>query len=91
MLFLQSCSAGDGKLPWVPRAEMGEAAAVVLMTLGHQHKTYAITAETAYSFEDIAGMLSAITGKEVKYLKPDLTAFTGALVKAAFQKKSFHS
>jgi NAD(P)H dehydrogenase (quinone) len=74
--------AGDGKLPWVPRTEMGEAAAVILTTPGHEHKTYAITAGTAYSFEEIAGMLSAITGKEVKYLKPDLNTFTDGLVKA---------
>jgi NAD(P)H dehydrogenase (quinone) len=79
--------AGDGKLPWVPRAEMGEAAAVVLTTPGHEHKTYAITADTAYSFEEIAGMLSAITGKEVKYLKPDLNTFIDGLVKAGVPKE----
>jgi len=79
--------AGDGKLPWVPRAEMGEAAAVVLTTSGHEHKTYAITADTAYSFEEIAGMLSAITGKEVKYLKPDLNTFSDGLVKAGVPKE----
>jgi NAD(P)H dehydrogenase (quinone) len=79
--------AGDGKLPWVPRAEMGEAAAVVLTTPGHEHKTYAITADTAYSFEEIAGMLSAITGKEVKYLKPDLNIFIDGLVKAGVPKE----
>ena len=79
--------AGDGKLPWVPRAEMGEAAAVVLTTPGHEHKTYAITADTAYSFEEIAGMLSAITSKEVKYLKPDLNTFIDGLVKAGVPKE----
>jgi NAD(P)H dehydrogenase (quinone) len=79
--------AGNGKLPWVPRAEMGEAAAVVLTTPGHEHKTYAITADTAYSFEEIADMLSAITGKKVKYLKPDLNTFIDGLVKAGVPKE----
>jgi NAD(P)H dehydrogenase (quinone) len=79
--------AGDGKLPWVSRAEMGEAAAVVLTSPGHEHKTYAITADTAYSFEEIAGMLSAITGQPVKYLKPDLNTYTGALEKAGVPKE----
>jgi hypothetical protein len=31
--------------PWVPRTEIGEAAAVVLTTSGHEHKAYAITAD----------------------------------------------
>lgn len=79
--------AGDGKLPWVPRTEIGEAAAVVLTTSGHEHKTYAITADTAYSFEEIAGMLSGITGKEVKYLKPDLNTYIDALGAAGVPKE----
>lgn len=79
--------AGEGKLPWAVRAEMGEAAAVVLTTPGHEHKTYAITANTAYSFEEIADMLSAITGKEVTYLKPDLDTYTGTLVTAGVPKE----
>ena len=79
--------AGDGKLPWVPRAEMGEAAAVVLTTSGHENKTYAITADTAYSFDEIADMLSTITGKEITYLKPDLNTYVEGLVKAGVPKE----
>jgi NAD(P)H dehydrogenase (quinone) len=79
--------AGDGKLPWVPRAEMGEAAAVVLTTSGHEHKTYAITADTAYSFDEIAGMLSAITGKKVTYLNPDLNTYIDGILKAGLPKE----
>lgn len=66
---------------------MGEAAAVVLTTSGHEHKTYAITADTAYSFEEIADMLSAITGKEVKYLKPDIDTFIDGLEKSGVPKE----
>lgn len=79
--------AGDGKLPWVPRAEMGEAAAVVLTNAEHEHKTYAITADTAYSFDEIAGMLSAITGKKVTYLKPDVNTYIDRVVKAGVPKE----
>lgn len=80
--------AGDGKSPFVARTEMGEAAAVVLTTSGHEYKEYAITANTAYSFEEIAGMLSEIAGKEVKYHKPDLTTYIEELVKAGVPKES---
>jgi NAD(P)H dehydrogenase (quinone) len=79
--------AGNGKLPWAPRAEMGEAAAVVLTTPGHEDKNYAITADTAYSLGEIAGMVSAITGYEVKYLNPDLNTYIDGLVKAGVPKE----
>ncbi|WP_184548155.1 SDR family oxidoreductase [Mucilaginibacter sp. FT3.2] len=79
--------AGDGKLPWVPKAEMGEAAAVVLTTPGHEDKNYAITANTAYSFGEIAEMVSEITGKEVKYLNPDADTYVEGLVNAGVPKE----
>ncbi|MDJ1466198.1 SDR family oxidoreductase [Cytophagaceae bacterium DM2B3-1] len=79
--------AGEGKLPWVPKAEMGEAAAVVLTTSGHENKNYAITANVAYSFSEIAEILSEITGQEVKYLKPDAETYVEGLVKAGVPKE----
>jgi len=79
--------AGDGKVPFIPRTDIGEAAAVVLTTPGHEYKTYAITGNNAYSFEEIAGMLSDITGKKVKYLNPDLETYTDALGKAGVPKE----
>ena len=80
--------AGDGKSPFVARTEMGEAAAVVLTTPGHEYKEYAIAANKAYSFEEIADMLSEIAGKEVKYHKPDLTTYIEELVKAGVPKEN---
>ena len=79
--------AGDGRLPWIPRTEVAEAAAAILTTPGHENKTYAIAADTAYSFEEIAGMLSEILGKEVKYLKPDHDSYTNGLGKAGLPKE----
>jgi len=79
--------AGDGKVPFIPRTDIGEAAAVVLTTPGHEYKTYAITGNDAYSFEDIAGFLTEITGKKVTYLKPDLDTYIDALGKAGVPKE----
>lgn len=73
--------AGDGKTPFVARAEMAEAAAVVLSTEGHENQEYAIAAETAYSFDEIAAIISEITTKKVQYLKPDADAYIAQLVK----------
>jgi NAD(P)H dehydrogenase (quinone) len=80
--------AGDGKTPFVARTEMAEAAAVILTTPGHENKEYAITAETAYSFSEIAGMLSDITGKDVKYHKPDRDSYIEQLVQAGVPRES---
>jgi NAD(P)H dehydrogenase (quinone) len=80
--------AGNGKTPFVPRTEMAVAAAVVLSTPGHENKEYVIAAEKAYSFAEIAQMISEITGKEVKYLAPDTDTYIAALVKAGVPKES---
>ncbi|MEO7048663.1 MAG: SDR family oxidoreductase [Ferruginibacter sp.] len=80
--------AGDGKTPFVPRTDVGEAAAMVLTTTGHEGKAYAIAAETAYSFENIAEMLSEISGKKVKYLRPDLDTYIRTLVDNGVPKDS---
>ncbi len=80
--------AGTGKTPFLPRTEMAEAAAVVLTTAGHENKEYAIAAETAYSFEEIAGLLSVISGKPVNYHKPSADDYISQLVKAGVPKEN---
>ncbi len=79
--------AGNGKTPFALRADMAAAAAVVLTTTGHENKEYTITADTAYSFADIAGLLSEITGREIKYLNPDKESYINALTAAGVPKE----
>lgn len=59
--------AGTGAVPFALRNEMGEAAANVLLGNGHENKTYQITGDTLYSYADVAGELSALSGKTVTY------------------------
>ncbi|MGN8069569.1 SDR family oxidoreductase [Mucilaginibacter sp. 22184] len=80
--------AGDGKTPFVARTEMAEAAAVVLTTPGHENKAYAMAADTTYSFEDIAQMISEITGKNIQYHKPDAETYVDELVKAGVPREN---
>lgn len=63
--------ADDGKAAFVKRDEMGKAIANVLVTEGHQNKTYQLTGALAYSFSDIAELLSEFSGKKVAYQSPD--------------------
>lgn len=62
--------AGDGKISTALRSDMAGAAAEVLATKEHENKIYDITNIEAYSYSDIAGYLSQITGKTIRYISP---------------------
>ena len=61
-------SAGDGKVSYALRAEIGEALANVLAGQGHENQTYDIAPGPAYSFHDIAAGLHNVTGQPVAYV-----------------------
>lgn len=63
-LFL---SGGAGRVPYALRAEMGEAAANVMLQSDHSGKTYDITGSESWSYADIAAALSRLTGKALSY------------------------
>ena len=80
--------AGDGKIPFIPRTEIAEAAAVVLTTPSHENKSYALTGTKAYSFGEIADLFSELTGKKVAYLNPDLETWSKALIGAGVPQQA---
>ncbi|MFE2943032.1 SDR family oxidoreductase [Streptomyces sp. NPDC059255] len=71
--------AGNGRIPFALRREMGEAAANVLLQDGHEDKTYELTASEAHTFADIAHVLSERSGKPVAYVSPDPQTFADGL------------
>jgi len=71
--------AGDGRIPFALRDEMGEAIANVLTAEDHENQTYNITNTLAYSLQDMADILSKLTGKEIPYTSPDLGVYIEAL------------
>jgi NAD(P)H dehydrogenase (quinone) len=71
--------AGDGKVPFALRREMGEAAANVLTQPGHENKTYVITGSELYSYHDVATVLSDLSGKAVTYTDVEAAAFNDQL------------
>jgi NAD(P)H dehydrogenase (quinone) len=75
-----SLAAGEGKLPFALRREMGEAFANVLRnTEPHQNQTYEIANTELYSFNDIAETLSQLSGKAVTYTDTDPVEFENIL------------
>jgi NAD(P)H dehydrogenase (quinone) len=67
--------AGDGKVAFALRKEMGEAIANVLLNETFQNKTYTFTGSEAYSFYDVASTLTELSGKVVKYTPVEIAAF----------------
>lgn len=78
--------AGNGKVAFALRREMGEAAANVLLQDGHGNKTYEITGGELNSFEDIARELSLLSGKTVRYTNADAGAFSDKLKESGIPK-----
>ena len=59
---------GDGKVGVIDTRDIGNVAATVLTSDGHEGKTYPLTGPEALSMGELAGKLSAVLGKEVKYV-----------------------
>ncbi|PSR55141.1 NAD(P)-dependent oxidoreductase [Adhaeribacter arboris] len=74
-----SLPAGDGKVAYALRSEMGEAMAHVLLQEEWENKIYNFNGGKAYSFYDIAAALTELSGKEVKYTAMETTAFEGMM------------
>jgi NAD(P)H dehydrogenase (quinone) len=76
-------SAGNTKVNFAVRMDMAEANAVVISDIiNHKNKTYEITSGKAYSFTDIAEMISQITGKEIKYVDVPTEVLKENIIKA---------
>lgn len=74
--------AKDGEVAYTMRDDMAEAAANVMMSDGHEGKEYNISNGHSLSFGEVAQHLSAVTGKEVKYISPDVAVYKDTLMNA---------
>jgi len=59
---------GDGKVGVIDTRDIGNVAATILTSDGHEGKTYPLTGPESLSLGELAGKLSAVLGKEVKYV-----------------------
>lgn len=70
---------GEGKAPFALRSEMGEAIANALLEGDCDNNTYKLTGTETYSFDDVAAVLSKLSGKEVKYAPIEKAVFEARL------------
>jgi NAD(P)H dehydrogenase (quinone) len=66
---------GDGRIAYVSREDCAAAAAAVLTTEGHENKAYDITGPEALSQDDVAALLSEVSGRPVEAVAVDDEAF----------------
>lgn len=64
--------AGDGRVSWVARDDIADAAVAVLTGDGHAGQTYDLTGPTARSLADTAALLSELSGREIRYVSETL-------------------
>lgn len=66
-------SASEGRVSSALRAEYAEAAAVVASTEGHEGAIYELSGDVAWSFDELAAAITALTGTpvHVDHLDPD--------------------
>jgi len=76
--------AGNGKTAFATRADMAEAGAVVLLdkTGKYENKSIQIGGSEAVSWEEIAAIISNLTGETITYVSPTAADFTATLTQA---------
>jgi NAD(P)H dehydrogenase (quinone) len=74
--------AGNGKAAFTTRGDMAEAAANILAGTGHENREYTIAGLRNYSFEDVAAILSKVSGKQVTYTDLPATVYQDIMSKA---------
>ena len=71
--------AGHGKNGFIARQDIAELSAVILTTTGHEQKSYEVSGEQAYDFEEVAKLISEVSGITIKYISPSEEDFAKAL------------
>jgi uncharacterized protein YbjT (DUF2867 family) len=67
--------AGEGKTSFVDARDLGEVAALALSNDGHLNQSYELTGPTPYDYYEIAGMLSRVLGRPIRYTNPSVLIF----------------
>ncbi len=70
-----SLPTGQGRVAYALRSEMGEALANWLLKGDCENSIYKLTGAESYSFDDVARVLSDLTGKQVTYKSIDDSVF----------------
>ncbi len=74
--------AGEGKVAFALRREMGEALANAMLDHGGADRTYVVAAARGYTFDDVAAALTEVSGKTVDYTRISDEEYIATAVRA---------
>ena len=75
-------NSGDGRIAYVSREDCAAAAAAILTTDHHEDKAYDIAGPEPLSQDDVAALLSEVSGRPVEAVAVDDEAFVQGLTAA---------
>lgn len=81
-----AASVGDGRVSSASRADYADAAAAVLTGAGHEGKTYELSGDHAWDWDEFASTVSAITGREVTHQRLTSEEHQAALLGAGLDE-----
>lgn len=70
-----------GKVGAILRSELAEATANILIGGNHEGKSYDFTNTEAFTYEDVAKIISDVTGKSIKYVSPTADEYAETMSK----------
>lgn len=71
--------SSDGKVAFASRSDLAEATATLLTAPDTAGKVFALTGKQAYSFSEIAQLLSKLSGKDVPFVSPSSEEYENTL------------
>ncbi|WZH51509.1 MAG: SDR family oxidoreductase [Nocardioides alkalitolerans] len=81
-----AAAAGDGRVSSVERAELAEAAAVVLAGEGHEGAAYELVGQEAWTHAELAAVFADVLGREVEYAALPADTYRDVLVGAGLDE-----
>jgi uncharacterized protein YbjT (DUF2867 family) len=70
---------GAAKTGMLDAADVGEYCAALLQQAGHEGQTYEVTGLELFDFHEVAARMSAVVGKEIRYIDQDPEEFRNFL------------
>lgn len=74
--------AGEGRTPFISATDIGKAVAVLLEQDNYRHQIFELTGDQAFSYVEVADMLSDILGETITYTNPDEATYRAVLAEA---------
>lgn len=67
--------AGHGRTSFIDVRDIAAVAALTLTEDGHENKAYTLTGSEALTYDEVAQILTEVTGRPVRYANPNLVRF----------------